>query len=353
MSETVHCCPILIVSPDTSHPHVPDAAPLLRFYEVFQPGRARIVSAQDLLEGPSWQVDTLFIGVPSLLSPAHMARVRARKAVLFDYFDSPHATWFDSDQAFLCSLTRLYLKTTLVDGVELGHGLRKGLLPMALPLRIGRALRIRKWLNPLVEGWRALLKRERHWDLSLLGHATYLDEYDAQGQRLRYHQRIHWMREVRQHSKWRFWGGLYPLSYVPLSTIEADCGPLGDLFGHARRIDRHLYLARMAQTRVALCPSGHARWTYRHLEAIYCGCEVVSCDLSNVHTLPRLPKEYFYQVPDHAPIAAHVDHALAERPVNAERRRAALAAMEAQLNGGLYSRNRPQVFETFIAQLGD
>ena len=346
-------CSVLIVSPDTTDSGVPDAAPLLRFYEVFRPGEARLVTAQALLEGegPGWQVDTLFIGVPSPLSPAHLARVRARRTVLFDYFDAPQPMWFGSDRAFLCSLTTLYLKTTLVDGVALGHGLRKGLLPMALPLRIGRALRVRCWLNHLAEAWRALWGRPRRWDVSLLGQATFLDEHDAEGQPRRYHQRVQWLREVRQNPAWRFWGGLYPLANVPLAHIEADCGPLGDLFGEAKRLDRHRYLARMADTRVALCPSGHARWTYRHLEAIYCGCEVVSSDLSTVHTLPRLPREAFDEVPDHADIAPFVVRALAEYPARAARRRAALQAMEAQLDGGLYSRRRPQVFQQFVAQL--
>lgn len=340
----------LIVAPDTRVVGVPDAAPLKRFLDVFEPGQTRLVSCEALLAGPPLRAEQLFLGVPTGFGPEHLARLAVQRIALFDYFDAEQPAWRDSNEAYLRTLTPHYLKTTLMQGRD--FGLRTGLLPMALPPRIGRALRLRRWLAPWSDGLNRMLGRERPWDISLLGTATFLDCDGEDGQPQRYHQRVEWLRQVRQQPQWRFWGGLYPLPQFPIEAIEADCGPVRDLFGQAQRLDRNRFLARMGQTKVALCPTGHARWTYRHLEAVYCGCEVVSSDLTGVRTLPRLPTETMDLVPDHAPITPYVEQALARRPVRAERRRAALDVMEAQLDGGMYTRRRPQVFDEFRAQLG-
>jgi hypothetical protein len=340
----------LIVAPDAATPGIPDATPLKRFLDVFEPGRARIVTTAELLAGPPVRTEHLFIGLPTPFGPQHMARVQARRIALFDYFDGLPPAWHDSDEAYLRTLTPLYLKTTLMQGID--FSLTMGLLPMALPVRIGRALRLRRWLAPLQAGLSRLLGRDdRPWELSLLGTATFLDETDAEGRSRRYHQRVEWLREVRQRPKWQFWGGLYPLPNFTIAQIEADCGPVRELFGQAQRLERNRFLARMGQTKVALCPAGHARWTYRHLEAVYCGCEVVSSDLTGIRTLPRLPTEHMDMVPDHAPVTPYVERALAERAGRAGRRRAALDVLERQLDGGMYAHSRREVFEKFSAQL--
>jgi hypothetical protein len=340
----------LIVAPDAGMVGVPDATPLKRFLDVFEPGQTRIVTPEELLAGPPLSAGQLFIGLPTRFGPQHLAHVQARRTALFDYFDALLPAWHHSDEAYLRTLTPLYLKTTVMSGCD--FGLRMGLLPMALPLRIGRALRLRRWLTPFVEGLDRLRGRDRPWDISMLGTATFLDDTSPEGQPRRYHQRVEWLREVRQRPTWRFWGGLYPLPNFTIEQIEAECGPVRELFGQAQRLERNRFLARMGRTKVALCPVGHARWTYRHLEAVYCGCDVVSSDLTGIRTLPRLPTECMDLVPDHAPITPYVERALAERTARAGRRRAALEALEAQLDRGMYASSRPRVFEEFRAQLG-
>ena len=339
----------LIVAPDAATAGVPDATPLKRFLDVFEPGQTRMVSTAELLSGPPLQAEQLFICLPTHFGPQHLARVQARRLALFDYFDGLPPAWHGSDEAYLRTITTIYLKTTLMQGHD--FGLRMGLLPMALPLRIGRALRLRRWLAPFQEGLGRLLGRDRPWDLSLLGTATFLDETDAEGQPWRYHQRVEWLREVRRRPEWKFWGGLYPLPNFTIEQIEMECGPVREMFGQAQRLERNRFLARMGQTKVALCPAGHARWTYRHLEAVYCGCEVVSSDLTGVRTLPRLPTEHMDMVPDRASVTPYVEQALATRAARGGRRQAALDVLEAQLDGGMYAPGRRTVFEQFRAQL--
>jgi len=156
---------------------------------------------------------------------------------MFDYFDALPPAWQDSDEAYLRTLTPLYLKTTLMQGCDFGMAM--GLLPMALPLRIGRALQLRRRLAPFLESVDRLLGRDRPWELSLLGTATFLDDTNQDGHPGRYHQRVGWLREVRLQPDWRFWGGLYPLPQYTIEAIEADCGPVRELFGHAQRLERN------------------------------------------------------------------------------------------------------------------
>jgi hypothetical protein len=153
-------------------------------------------------------------------------------------------------------------------------------------------------------GWHAGGRGGRRWDASLQGSATYEDGVGTDGQPRRYHQRIHWLREVCSRPDWRFWGGLYALPYCPVEALEANCGPVRALLGETQRLRFHQFFDRMADARVALARMGQTRWTYRHNEAVYAGCEVVSGILLGVQTLPTLPTAQMAIVADHAPIAA-------------------------------------------------
>ena len=337
-----------VIAPDRRDPRVPDEAPLLRFLEAYEPGRTRVLQAAELDAGPVVDTETLLIALPSALTPARLARVRARRIALFDFFDAPPPAWLNSDQVLLRAATPLLLKTTVVNGQD--FGLRTGVLPMPLSPKLGQTLRARRALAPWF-GAARLLRGGRRWDVSLQGSATYEDGVGTDGQPRRYHQRIHWLREVRSRPDWRFWGGLYALPYCPIEAIEADCGPVRALFGEAQRLRFHQFFDRMADTRVALAPMGHTRWTYRHIEAVYAGCEVVSGSLHGVQTLPTLPTAQMAMVADHAPIAAAVDEALALWRERADRRAAARERLEQQLHLGRWSRRRPEPYERFCAQL--
>jgi hypothetical protein len=337
--------PYTIVAPDQSDPRVPGVAPLQRFLEAYEPGRTHVLQAAELDSGPEHDTDTLLIALPSALTPQRLTRLRARHVALFDFFDAPAPAWLDSDQALLRDAAPLLLKTTVVDGLDVG--LDVGVLPMPLSPKLGQTLRARRALAPWFAARRLARGGRRRWDLALQGSATYEDGVGPDGRPRRYHQRIDWLREVRARPDWRFWGGLYPLPYCPIEQIEADCGPVRALLDKASRLRIHEFFDRMADTRVALAPMGHTRWTYRHIEAVYAGCEVVSGDLRGVHTLPALPTAQMTLVPDRAPIAPAVDEALARWGERAERRAAARERLESQLHLGRWSRTRTEPYERF------
>jgi hypothetical protein len=337
-----------VVPSDSHDPSVPGPMPLVRFLERFDPGSVRLTTLAELLKGDSIHTDLLFLTLPTSFSRAHLARVKARAIVLLDYFDSPVPHWKGSDETFLRSTSSLYLKVNLLQTLD--TGMRMGLLPIELPSRLGRAYRRRRLWSPLTRLAEKLGRAERCWDVSLLGSATYLDDHLPDGTHFRYHQRIEWLREVRAQAGWRFWGGLYELPYFRVDHIEAECGSVRQLLEGTERLHHRTFFSRMGRTRVALCPLGHGRWTYRHFESIYAGCDVVSCDVSQIRTLPPLPTECFEQVPDHAPIAPYVERALAQWPQNQSRRDAALQACEKYLLDGSYSRRRPLPFDLFRGQ---
>lgn len=58
------------------------------------------------------------------------------------------------------------------------------------------------------------------------------------------------------------------------------------------------YTERLTQSKIVLCPGGHSRWTYRHIEGMYNRSLVVSGNLWNWRTLPFLPRETMITVPD-------------------------------------------------------
>jgi hypothetical protein len=190
--------------------------------------------------------------------------------------------------------------------------------------------------------------------VSLHGSATYLvgEAATAAGRTTtRYDQRVPWLAELRQHPEWRQWGGLLPLPYRTEQNLVAEHGPgVAGLIERGPRTPFAEYFRRMTETRVALCPTGHARWTYRHVESVYAGCSVVSTDLRGVETLVPAPVEAFRLVPDHASVAPAVAEALAAWSAEAPQRADALLHLQDWLDGGRFVAGKRRAFEAFVAQ---
>jgi len=340
---------VLVVLSDLPGQGHPLGDQLLPFLRAYLPGRVQVLRLEELLSGPRVEIDLLFLALPSSFSAAHAARVKWRKLVLFDYFDEPEPEWRHSDEHFLRSLSDCYLKTHQLEGKDYGFTL--GTLPVPFSPKVG--VEHDRWRAGAP--WRrlgAMLGRqERPWDLTLMGAVTYLVEAEQGAGPRRYHQRVEWSREVRARKEWRFWGGLLELPYCGLGDLEAECGPVADLMWQGPRLPFRTFFRRMARTKVSLTPAGHARWTYRHLESVYAGCEVVSNDLSGTRTLIPLPMHCFETVPDHAPVAPLVERILGQWEELAPRREAALEHFEQYLYHGRYDARRPLLLDTFLAQV--
>lgn len=323
----------LVVLSDAPLSRVDRGATLARFLGRWR--RVEIVTTDALLAGPVRQVDHAFVGLPTAFGPAHAARLRARRLTTFDYFDEPEPNAEAPDAAWLRAQAPLHLKTHRRAGGPAGIGL--------LPIRYNGAVAT-AWLRRRIGGW--WRRAPRRWDVSLHGSVTYLPTPGG-----RYEQRVDWLTELRRHPEWRQWGGLVPLPYRTEADLVADHGPeVAALFARGPRIPFREYFARMADTRVALCPTGHARWTYRHVESVYAGCSVVSTDLRGIETLVPAPIEAFRLVADHAPIGPAVAEALAGFDADSDRRAFAVEQMERWLFGGRFVWWRPAPFERFEAQ---
>ncbi len=333
---------------------------LATFLRRYEPA-VRSVSTAALAAGPMLSADVAFIGLPTALQPSALERLRAGRIVTFDYFDEPwpnrEAPALEAAGA-LAGLATLHLKThrervapawaaaVATDGLDIG----------LLPIRYNRAVAgaWRRWR--LAAPWRGLRqlagRPERRWDVSLHGSVTQLDRRTADGRPVSYDQRVEWMQAMRASAAWRHWGGLKPLPYRSCDALVAQYGDaVLACLDDGPRMPFGAYFARMTDTRVALCPAGHARWTYRHVEAVYAGCEIVSTDLRGVDTLVPAPTEAMTLVPDHAPVGPAIADALAAWASRAARRAGAVEAMQDWLDGGRFTRAKRRAFERFVAQV--
>ena len=350
----------LVVLADAPVSRVDRGETLLKFLRRFEPA-TRALHTAELAAGPRVPCDVAFVGMPSAVTPEALDRLRAGRVVAFDYFDEP---WPNTEAPGLAAsdalgrLAPLHLKTHRERvpprwaATSTTGGPRIGLLPIRYNGAVAAAWRRYRWSAP----WRRLRRlggrHGRPWDVSLHGSVTLLERQAPDGSLVRYDQRVEWMRELRAHPEWRSWGGLLELPYRTREAIIADHGPeAAAWFDPGPRLPFGTYFARMADTRVALCPAGHARWTYRHVESVYAECEIVSTDLNVVDTLVPAPLDAMTLVPDHAPITPAVDAALAGWADRAARRDGAVEFLQGWLEGGKFSRRKRRPFEAFVRQL--
>jgi hypothetical protein len=336
----------LIIEADVPHGRGTRGANLARFLRTyFGPQSVELIASADLRAGPPRSADFLFVGVPSDLRAADLERARFGRAALFDYGDLAGAQWGKSDIGLLSSVSRLYLKPWIEPGWD--QGLSWGVLP----------IRRRPRLAWHVKAFRALFGSRypevvrRDHDVSFVGHAT---KYYGVGLPAPYDQRVAWLSEVVRDPlrAARFWGGLQASPTVR-ERLKASSPSPPDVIFERGRVPYPLYFYHLLRSRVALTPSGNARWTYRHYEAIYAGAIPVTTDFRQIRTLIPLPVEGMVHVPDHASVLPAIDRALALRADHPETARQNLAFLEGYLSDGNYDRAKPALAEAFLAQLGE
>lgn len=333
------------------HPELgsPKGEPLVRFLRCYLGDGVQALTPAEILAGPRIEADLVFVALPTSFGEAHLRLLKCRRFVLFDYYDEPEPEWGQSDQPLLRSLTDRYLKTHVLDGLE--FGLRMGTLPVDYTPALRKEFE-RLSSSRLLRRMGSWVGREdRPWDITLLGSVTHLVKAAADGSRYRYHQRVEWMREVASRNDWRFWGGLFELPYFGKEKLEADCGSIDGLLWQGERLGFSDLFRKMSRTKISLAPLGHARWTFRHLESVYAGCQVISTDLSGVRTLIPLPAQCFEMVLDHTPLAPVVERILNDWPGDDSRREAAVAHFEQYLYRGRYDRRIKLPREVFLSQL--
>lgn len=352
LAKQVFCQPLrtstmlrfLIVRPSSNFGRGARGGNLLRFLRIFH-GRdsAEIVEPSDLARGPVRETDQLFLGVPTALRPEQFAKVRFRRAALFDFGEKCGPTWTPESEPWLRSITNIYLKSWVEDSWD--DGLHWG----TLPLRRYPGL---TWHVKLLRG----LFRERYpetcrrdHEVSFLGNCTSLNL--SKGLNHRYHQRIEWLREIqRSEKRFSFWGGLQ-LSAERQLQLSQEFEDLPSMIAPTGRMLFSRFFYNLLRSKVVLTPAGNARWSYRHYEAIYAGAMLVSTDFRHSRTLIPLPLDNMLHVADHAPVVPAIETALERLAREPDLPRRNFEFLETFLQDGDYHRSKPRLMDEFLSQL--
>ncbi|MBC7820475.1 MAG: hypothetical protein IAG10_26620 [Planctomycetaceae bacterium] len=333
----------LIVQCDANCGRGARGANLSRFLRIFHGrGAVELVNAQDLERGPVRETDVLFVGMPTVLEPQHLARIRFRQAVLFDYSDVGGPVWSPESEPWLRSLTDIYLKPWVEESWD--FGLRWGVLPIRRYPGLTWHVKI---LRGLFRGRYPDLCRRDH-EVSFLGNSTAYYGVDSNN---RYYQRIDWLRELQQsRRRFAFWGGLQA-SVEKRALLQTKFDDLSDLMAPSGRLLFSQFFYHLLRSQVVLTPTGNARWSYRHYEAIYAGASLVSTDFRSVRTLIPLPLDNMQHVADHALVVPAIEAALERRVRESSLPRQNIDFLETYLQDGDYHRRKPQLMDEFLSQI--
>lgn len=310
---------------------------LIRYF-----GRSAVtlLRPSQLLSGPKVpDTDWLFVGLPTSITKEHLRRINYRRLVLYDSTDQHEVFFLDSDQATLLSETDIVLKNFRDRRWNFPY--RIGFLPIKRPPlnnRLSMAITVKKWTNGLGRDPR------RRYDVGFVARPTGTVETN---------QRLRWMVELkRERSNLSLWGGLVgDTSWRRSFESHPDAKTLENCWLNCKKVSFSKYFSGLCESKVALAPSGYAPWSYRHFEAIYAGCMVVSNDLSNYEFLIPFPRETMVEVPDGESVVPSIDKALSMRETNPEIIEHNLRYLDRWLDKAHYSADCPDTLDRFMAEL--
>lgn len=281
------------------------------------------------------QTDYLMVGVPTRLGKQHLEGVQFREMVLYDSSDHDGINYLYSDQAFLQSVTDRCLKHYRDER-------------WSMPLRIGLLPIKRPPLNNRLH-WKLLSQRrrattplaERRYDVGFVARPT---GDTTSNLRLRW-----WIELVQKAPELRRWGGLVGGDDWRQAFAESQVPDA--CWMKRRKIGFSEYFDGMQDSKVALAPPGYAPWSFRHYEAIYAGCMIVTADLSPFEFLIPMPEESVVQLSEGESVVDGVRRALALGRDEPQRLMLARKQLDQWLKLGLYSRHCGDTLNRFMAFL--
>ena len=308
--------------------------------EYFGRSSVSLVRPSQLLCGTgTWETDWLFVGLPTTVGREHLRRVKFRRLVLYDSTDFDGINFGDSDKSFLLNQTNVCLKNWRESRWH--HDFTVGLLPIKRP-PLNNKLRVALKVAALKKQFRCSPSKE--FDVGFVARPT--GPVCA-------NQRLRWLLELkRDRPELTLWGGLVgvdPWRQFVQSATDAEA--LESCWLKRRKIGFSQYFSGLCRSKVALAPAGYAPWTYRHFEAIYARCVVVSNDLSHYEFLIPFPRSGMIEVRDGESVVPAIDAALALYERAPEIVEANLEHLEHWLDAGRYSRTRRDTLDRFFAQL--
>ena len=317
---------------------------LSRFLALYHGERnVQSIDSHRLPHLPPIKVDTLFIGLPTNLQPSWLSRVHFRRAVLFDYSDQAAPAWNEANRDFLLSIAGICLRPWVESHWE--YDIPMGVLPIRRYANLSMYLRTRRFFR------RPKFVGPRSYDVSFLGRGT--GYYGDGAWEQTYNQRIEWLQELQCDGKqFKFWGGITATDAHKRQLLDRF-GNVNDVFYPKKRVGFLKYFGSLQRSRIALTPTGNARWSYRHYEAIYAGALPVSTDFRRIKTLIPLPVQNMVHVADHELVVPAIERALALREARPEMAEENVRFLEQYLEHGNYSRQKPQLMDRFLAQLAN
>jgi len=279
---------------------------------------SEFISVSDLAHHHTIATDILVIFGPSPIDPSVLTKITYSALYFAEYsdHDTPH---FDLPQRFATSFEAV-LAASRPKVTNYPHPIK--LLPLRFnPIPGIAQLTPPQWLRP--------------WDASFVGAPTRLKNT--------YCQRYDWVKECNQtRSSLRIRAGILKNSMPPPhEDIDQLEHPL---------LGPSLYHLLMRLSKIALCPTGNARWTYRHYEALQAGCVVVSTDIRETELLIPLPIDRMILVPDHAQLLPYIERAMLVRNDHPDWIQQNQTDMNQYLEHNQYNRNRPKVLDLFLSQ---
>jgi hypothetical protein len=306
----------------------------------FGRSKVQILRPSELLHRSSTlKTDWLFIGLPTTLNAPHLANIQFNRMALYDASDTNELNFEFSDREFLTSQTDVCLKNWRDD--RWNETMKIGLLPIKRPPwnnRLRTALNLESIKQPFVR------KQTKTYDVGFVARPT---------GSLTTNQRLRWLVEIKQERpNWKLWGGLVGGAYMK-KVAQQEVAPevLDALWLNKKKIGFLSYFAGLRHSKVALAPSGYAPWTYRHFEALYAGCMVVSNDLSHYDFLIPFPRDAMVEVGDREAVVPAIERALTlleDSPTIVDENRKTL---DRWLDRGKYSRRCPDTLDRFFGQI--
>ena len=318
-------------------------SPLFQFLKVYYSDHELLaLNSAQLDQHRKISTEFLLIETPSSLNKDQLSGIPYQKAVLFDESD---CWWFNEtqeQQEFLRSLTDLVLKTH-VDRSHT-HSFRLGTLPTYRKKKLQQCLR-----------WKAMMeaifgkRSQRNIDLFFIGAPTRL-QTSTEGSSRDYNQRLEWLSEVMAKDfPYRFEGGFDGTNRRLIKTFEQEDGDLSPYLA-SRRYNFYSYFNQLCHSKVALVPTGFARWTYRHYEAVYAKSVMLSTDMSNVELFVPLPP-HIINVPDHAPLLPYIEQGIQMFDGQSDLLEENVKFLELYYDNGRFSKRRLKPLERFLLQL--
>lgn len=304
--------------------------------EYFGESSVRLVRPSELLKLSSpLRTDYLMVGVPTLLHEQHLQNVHYRKLVLYDSSDHDGINFLYSDEKHLLSKADCCLKHFRDRRWTLP--VRIGLLPIKRPPRNNRL----HWKLQSVLHRQVAPVTDRQFDVGFVARPTGDPESNI---------RLRWLIElVRDGADLSLWGGLVGGQSWEDLLSETDIP--GACWMGRRKIGFSDYFDGLSRSKVALAPPGYAPWTFRHYEAVYAGCMVVTTDLSDFEFLIPLPESSLVQLQQGESVVDGVRRAIQLGISEPERTRDARAELDQWLNLGKYDASCLITKDRFMSNL--